>query len=135
MSYEFTGTVKIMKPKQTFASGFTKRDLVLTDDNDVQTKYPNHIAFTFKKDNTALLNNVQKGQRAKVRFAIDGRVWQDPKTGQNRSFTVASPGFSSSSCAFFFLSWAIEMSRRTLSCQSPAETAKSATKKAPPMFG
>ena len=73
--YEYTGIVEAVCDLQTFPSGFTKQDLVLTDDNDVQTKYPNHIAFTFKKDNTAKLNNVQKGQRAKVRFAIDGRVW------------------------------------------------------------
>ena len=85
--YEYTGIVEAVCDLQTFPSGFTKQDLVLTDDNDVQTKYPNHIAFTFKKDNTAKLNNVQKGQRAKVRFAIDGRVWQDPKTGKNRYFT------------------------------------------------
>ena len=68
--YEYTGIVEAVCDLQTFPSGFTKQDLVLTDDNDVQTKYPNHIAFTFKKDNTAKLNNVQKGQRAKVRFAI-----------------------------------------------------------------
>ena len=85
--YEYTGIVETVCELQTFSSGFTKRDLVLTDDNDVQTKYPNHIAFTFKKDNTAKLDKVQKGQRAKVRFAIDGRVWQDPKTGKNRYFT------------------------------------------------
>ena len=85
--YEYTGVVETVCKLQTFASGFTKQDLVLTDDNDVQTKYPNHIAFSFKKDNTNLLKNVQKGQRAKVRFAIDGRVWQDPKTGKNRYFT------------------------------------------------
>ena len=85
--YEYTGIVENVGELQTFASGFTKRELVLTDDNDTPTKYPNHIAFTFKKDNTSLLNTVQKGSRAKVRFAIDGRVWQDPKTGKNRYFT------------------------------------------------
>ena len=85
--YEYTGVVEKILPMQTFSSGFTKRDVVMTDDLDQQSRYPNHIAFTFKKDNTALLNNVQKGQRAKVRFAIDGRVWQDPKTGKNRYFT------------------------------------------------
>ncbi len=85
--YEYIGIVETVCELQTFSSGFTKRDLVLTDDSDVQTKYPNHIAFTFKKDNTSKLNGVQKGQRAKVRFAIDGRVWQDPKTGKNKYFT------------------------------------------------
>ena len=83
--YEFTGTVRKVCDLQTFASGFTKRDLVVEEEKDSQ--WPNPVAFTFKKDNTALLNNVQKGQRAKVRFAIDGRVWQDPKTGKNRYFT------------------------------------------------
>ena len=85
--YEYTGIVETVCELQAFPSGFTKQDLVLTDDSDVQSKYPNHIAFSFKKDNTNLLKNVQKGQRAKVRFAIDGRVWQDPKTGKNRYFT------------------------------------------------
>lgn len=83
--YEYTGIVETVCEMQTFQSGFTKRDLVLTD--ETETKYPNHIAFTFKKDNTAKLDNVKQGQRAKVRFAIDGRVWQDPKTGKNRYFT------------------------------------------------
>jgi len=83
--YDYTGKVEVVLEKQTFASGFTKQDLVLTDEQP--SNYPNHIAFTFKKDNCALLANVQPGQRAKVRFAIDGRVWQDPKTGKNRYFT------------------------------------------------
>ena len=32
--YEYTGVVKKVQPIQTFNSGFTKRDLVLTDDID-----------------------------------------------------------------------------------------------------
>ena len=85
--YEYTGIVEAVCEKQTFASGFCKRDLVLTDDEGQQSKYPNHIAFTFKKDNCALLDSVKKGDRAKVRFAIDGRVWNDPKTGKDKYFT------------------------------------------------
>lgn len=85
--YEYTGVVETVLDKQTFPSGFTKQDLVLTDSPDTPTKYPNHIAFTFKKDNCALLANVQKGQTVKVRFAIDGRVWNDPKTGKDKYFT------------------------------------------------
>jgi len=85
--YDYTGVVEAVLDTQTFASGFCKRDLVLTDDTDQPTNYPNHIAFTFKKDKCTLLDSVQPGQRAKVRFAIDGRVWQDPKTGKNRYFT------------------------------------------------
>ena len=85
--YEYTGVVEAVLEKQTFASGFYKQDIVLTDTPDTPTKYPNHIAFTFKKDNCNLIANVHKGQTVKVRFAIDGRVWQDPKTGKDRYFT------------------------------------------------
>ena len=85
--YEYTGVVEKVLDLQTFASGFTKRDVVLTDDVGTETKWPNHIAFTFKKDATSLLDGLREGQRAKVRFAIDGRVWNDPKTGKDRYFT------------------------------------------------
>lgn len=84
--YEYTGVVEKILPTQTFASGFTKRDIVMTDDVGTETKYPNHIAFTFKKDNANLLDTVKQGQRAKIRFAIDGREWTNPQ-GQVKYFT------------------------------------------------
>ena len=84
--YEYTGVVEKILPMQTFSSGFTKRDVVMTDDLDQQTRYPNHIAFTFKKDNTSVLEGVREGQRAKIRFAIDGREWTNPQ-GQVKYFT------------------------------------------------
>jgi hypothetical protein len=85
--YEYTGVVEKVLELQTFSSGFTKRDVVMTDDVGTETKWPNHIAFTFKKDQTSLLDSLKEGQRAKIRFAIDGRVWNDPKTGKDRYFT------------------------------------------------
>jgi hypothetical protein len=84
--YEYTGVVEKVLPVQTFASGFTKRDVVLTDDIGQESKWPNHIAFTFKKDNTSILDGVKEGQRAKIRFAIDGREWTNPQ-GQVKYFT------------------------------------------------
>ncbi len=84
--YEYTGVVEKVMPVQTFSSGFMKRDLVLTDDVGQEGRWPNHIAFTFKKEATALLENVREGQRAKVRFAIDGREWTNPQ-GQVKYFT------------------------------------------------
>ena len=83
--YEFTGTVKKVCDLQTFASGFTKRDLVVEEEKDSQ--WPNPVAFTFKKDNTAKLDGISEGQRVKVGFVIDGREWTDPKTGNVRYFT------------------------------------------------
>ena len=84
--YEYTGVVEKVLAPQTFSSGFTKRDVVLTDDVGQESKWPNHIAFTFKKDNASLLDGVAAGQRAKIRFAIDGREWTNPQ-GQTKYFT------------------------------------------------
>ena len=77
--YEYTGVVEEVMPVQTFSSGFTKRDLILGDENNANSKYPNYIKFTFKKDNCSLLDGLSKGQKAKVRFAIDGRKWEGQK--------------------------------------------------------
>ncbi len=77
--YEYTGVVEEIFPVQSFSSGFTKRDIVLGNDKDSPSKFPNPIKFTFKKDNCSLVDSIQKGQRAKVRFAIDGRRWDGPK--------------------------------------------------------
>ena len=79
--YEYTGVVEEVMPVQTFASGFTKRDLILGDENNANSKYPNYIKFTFKKDNCSLLDGISKGQKAKVRFAIDGRKWEGGSKG------------------------------------------------------
>lgn len=84
--YEYTGVVEKILPMQTFASGFTKRDVVMTDDAGQGGQWPNHIAFTFKKDNTSVLESLREGQRAKIRFAIDGREWTNPQ-GQVKYFT------------------------------------------------
>ena len=84
--YEYTGVVEKMLTTQSFASGFSKRDVVKTDDVGTETKWPNHIAFTFKKEAASVLDTVREGQRAKIRFAIDGREWTNPQ-GQVKYFT------------------------------------------------
>lgn len=86
--YDYEGFVEEVGETQTVGkNGFTKRDVLLGDELNPTSQWPHRIAFTFKKDNCALLDGVQKGQRAKVHFAIDSRVWLDPKTGKNRFFT------------------------------------------------
>lgn len=85
--YEYTGVVEKVLETQTFASGFSKRDIVMTDDVGTESKWPNHIAFTFKKDAASILDSVREGQRAKIRFAIDGRAWDDPRSGKTKYFT------------------------------------------------
>jgi len=85
--YDYQGVVEAVLPLQTVgANGFKKRDLILTDDVDSMSRYPNHLPFTFKQDKVSLLDKVTKGQRVKVRFAIDGRIWHSPKTDQDMYF-------------------------------------------------
>ena len=84
--YDYTGIVHKVLPVQTFSSGFSKRELILTDDVGSSSRYPARIPITFKKDNCSLLDSVREGQRVKVRFAIDGREWTSPQ-GQTKYFT------------------------------------------------
>ena len=75
--FEYTGMVEEVGQTQSFGSnGFTKRDLIVGNDVDSTSKYPNPVKFSFKKDNCSLLDSVHKGQRVKVRFVIDGRRWE-----------------------------------------------------------
>ena len=83
--YEFTGKVKGVGELQTFASGFTKRDLVVEEER--AGNWPNVVAFAFKKERVALLDGIVSGTRVKVGVAVDGREWTDPKTGKVRYFS------------------------------------------------
>lgn len=85
--YEYTGVVERLMPLQTIGEkGFRKRELIVTNDVDAVTNYPDHIPFTFKQDRVSLIENLQKGQRVKIRFAIEGRVWHSPKTDEDVYF-------------------------------------------------
>ena len=44
MSYEIKGKVKLLPDTQTFGSGFKKRELILTTDDE---KYPQDISIEF----------------------------------------------------------------------------------------
>ena len=79
--FDYTGVVEEVMPVQTFASGFTKRDVIIGNDLDSQARYPNPVKFSFKKDNCSMLDSVQKGQRVKIHFVIDGRRWDGGSKG------------------------------------------------------
>ncbi len=70
MAYELTGKIKLIQDEQTFASGFTKREMVVTVDDG---RYPQDINLEFVKDKIALLENLQPGQEVTVSFDIRGR--------------------------------------------------------------
>lgn len=72
MAYELTGTIKLIQEPQTFSSGFTKREVVVTVE---EGKYPQDINLEFLQEKVGLLDTVAAGQKVKVAFDIRGREY------------------------------------------------------------
>lgn len=73
LMYTIEGTIKEIFPTQTFDSGFSKREFVVTTSED---KYPQDIVLECLKDNTSLIDPLEKGQTVTVSFDIRGREWK-----------------------------------------------------------
>ncbi|HEY8962032.1 MAG TPA: DUF3127 domain-containing protein [Luteolibacter sp.] len=71
--YETRGTLKLINDVQTFGSGFTKREFVVTTAHD---KYPQDLKFEIVKDKCALLDSFEQGQEVVVNFDIRGNEYQ-----------------------------------------------------------
>lgn len=72
MAYDLTGKIKLIQEPQTFKSGFTKREMVVTVEDG---KYPQDISLEFVQDKIALLDGLQPGQEVTVTFDIRGREY------------------------------------------------------------
>ena len=68
---EVKGKVKLIGETQTFDSGFTKRQLVVTTDET----YPQDIAIDFVKDKCDVLNAYKVGQSVEVGINIRGNEY------------------------------------------------------------
>jgi len=72
MSNELTGTVKCIFDEQTFASGFNKREIVVTDSED---KYPQDIKFECLKDKVAQITGLIAGDQVTVTYDLRGNEY------------------------------------------------------------
>ncbi len=80
MSYEMTGTVtEVFDTQSVGANGFTKREFRVKEDKE--SKWPNFVAFTLKKDKCPLADSISEGAKIKVHFNVEGRIW-DPDNGK-----------------------------------------------------
>jgi hypothetical protein len=70
--YEMQGSVKWIGETQSFASGFTKREFVLTSAHD---KYPQDIKFEVVKDKCTVLDQFSVGQDVTVSFDVRGNEY------------------------------------------------------------
>jgi hypothetical protein len=71
MSYELTGIIRQIENEQTFQSGFSKREFVVTSHD----KFPQEIKLEFTKDKCAQLDGYQPGDPVKVSFNLRGNEY------------------------------------------------------------
>lgn len=69
---ELTGKIKLINDVQSFDSGFTKREFVVTTDE----QYPQDIKFETIKEKCSMLDNYKTGSLVKVSFNIRGNEYQ-----------------------------------------------------------
>jgi hypothetical protein len=70
--YEVTGTIKVIFAEQSFPSGFTKREFVVTT---AAERFPQDLKFDLTKEKCNLLNSFSEGQEVTVSFDIRGREY------------------------------------------------------------
>jgi len=71
--YEIEGTIKLVFDKQTFDSGFTKREFVVTTDE----KFPQDVKIECIKDKCDLLEQIEAGDKVKASFNIRGNEYKE----------------------------------------------------------
>ena len=100
---QITGKIKLINETQTFgASGFRKRDMVLTTDE----KYPQMLQVEFAQDNVDLLDKYAVGQDVTISINLRGREWINPE-GVAKYFNS-------------IIGWRIETSATTQEGDAPA---------------
>ena len=70
--YEAVGKIKVINEAQSFASGFVKREFVVTTAHD---KFPQDLKFEVVKDKCAMLDSFSTGQDVQVMFDIRGNEY------------------------------------------------------------
>lgn len=87
MSYEATGRILRIGDTQQISEKFRKRVCVVEIDPD--SRYPQPVGFEFTGDRCDELDAYAPGQSVNVEFALRGREWTNPDTGEVRNFTSA----------------------------------------------
>lgn len=72
---EISGRIKKIFETQSFASGFKKKEIVIT----TQEQYPQDILIEFTQDKIDLLNSVSQGDEVKISINLRGREWINPE--------------------------------------------------------
>lgn len=73
MSYEVRGKITKVFDLQTFDSGFQKKEMVLT----TEEQYPQELKMEFIKDKVNLLDQFNIGDSVTIHFNLRGSQWND----------------------------------------------------------
>jgi len=90
MELQLEGTIKLVNDLQSFDSGFSKREFVIT----TAEQYPQDVKLEFVKDKCSLLDMFPSGTKAKVSFNVRGnehngkyyvnlQAWKIEKVGES----------------------------------------------------
>lgn len=73
---EVIGKIKVIEQtKEVGSSGFRKRDVVVTTDE----QYPQHISIQFVQDKCDILDGYKVGEDVKIGINLRGREWTNPE--------------------------------------------------------
>jgi len=72
-SYELSGKLKKVMEVQSFSSGFTKREFVVT----TEEQYPQDIKFELYKEKTGAIDKFKEGDALKVSFNVRGSEYNE----------------------------------------------------------
>lgn len=78
---EVQGIVKAIGATQQVNASFSKRELVVTTDE----QYPQHILIEFAQDKCALLDGLKVGEKVVIGINLRGREWTNPQ-GETKYF-------------------------------------------------
>ncbi|MEI7948257.1 MAG: DUF3127 domain-containing protein [bacterium] len=95
-AYEMMGSVKVIFEPQTFPSGFSKREFVITMEDD----YPQDVKFACIKEKCGLLDNVVVGERIKVTFRIKGNLFKERYFVDLQAFRIDKTDVDGSSVSY-----------------------------------
>ena len=86
MNYNYEGTVKVIEQTMTFDSGFKKREIVITSNDE---KFPQDVKFEFTKDSVEKLDAFKVGDTVKVAFSIRGNEYNGKHYVSLGAFSIA----------------------------------------------
>jgi len=113
MSYELSGNILLIEPTQSFASGFCKREFIVT----TADKYPQTIKLEFTKEKCAQLDGLNPGDPVRVHFNLRGSEYQGKYYTNLQAWKIEADG-------------ATEAQSPTTPPPSPRPTAGSASNRA-----